>query len=527
MIKFSELKESSQNVKYNLIKFLEKQDNKILVEVILNLYNNNKKMDKSDDSSLKLSENYLNTNSELISKNKSKIIDSFDLDFFVNMCKTIKSKMRDSNNNLNALSNENDNNDNKLDNENENEVKSKIFNDNNEHIECKEVIHAEKTDLEIKKEKISNIDFSKTKNVAFSFLYFGKNYDGMVMQNSSKNTIEETILNCFIKVKLIKDIESCKFSRCGRTDKGVNSFFNVFNLEVRDIEFDYLKVINRLLPIDIKLIGFSNVDYGFDSRFNCIFREYKYFFMRKNLNIEKMKEGAKKLLGEHNFFNFCKIDRSKILDDGTININFNRKIYEIEIVEYKAENTFFDIFYLYVKGSAFLWHQIRCIMAVLFLIGEEKEEVNIIDNLLQENNYHFNYSIASEETLILSNCQFEGVNFDINSNIKLVNPKVNDSVSTTFFIFSQLCELYEKAILDCTLKKFMLEEYSKLIIENNNDLSIKKSEIDINTALEIYKIDFPDIKVPNKYTQLLKRKRDNKMVYKVISESKNEAVLED
>lgn len=35
-----------------------------------------------------------------------------------------------------------------------------------------------------------------------------------------------------------------------------------------------------------------------------------------------------------------------------------------------------------IKGKAFLWHQIRCIMGVLILIGQDKEEPNVIDELL-------------------------------------------------------------------------------------------------------------------------------------------------
>lgn len=35
-----------------------------------------------------------------------------------------------------------------------------------------------------------------------------------------------------------------------------------------------------------------------------------------------------------------------------------------------------------IKANAFLWHQIRCIMGILLLIGLEREDVSIIDELL-------------------------------------------------------------------------------------------------------------------------------------------------
>lgn len=40
------------------------------------------------------------------------------------------------------------------------------------------------------------------------------------------------------------------------------------------------------------------------------------------------------------------------------------------------------MFELTIKGQAFLWHQIRCIIAVLFLIGENKEQPDVIKELL-------------------------------------------------------------------------------------------------------------------------------------------------
>lgn len=35
-----------------------------------------------------------------------------------------------------------------------------------------------------------------------------------------------------------------------------------------------------------------------------------------------------------------------------------------------------------ITGSGFLWHQIRCIMGVLFLIGQEKEQPDVVLELL-------------------------------------------------------------------------------------------------------------------------------------------------
>ena len=40
------------------------------------------------------------------------------------------------------------------------------------------------------------------------------------------------------------------------------------------------------------------------------------------------------------------------------------------------------MYYFLIEGNAFLWHQIRCIMGVLFLIGQRKESPEVISDLL-------------------------------------------------------------------------------------------------------------------------------------------------
>lgn len=40
------------------------------------------------------------------------------------------------------------------------------------------------------------------------------------------------------------------------------------------------------------------------------------------------------------------------------------------------------MYMLEIRANAFLWHQIRCIMAVLLLIGEGKEQAEVISELL-------------------------------------------------------------------------------------------------------------------------------------------------
>jgi len=71
------------------------------------------------------------------------------------------------------------------------------------------------------------------------------------------------------------------------------------------------------------------------------------------------------------------------MDVGNAVIQFYRSIHsvEIEALDGKSDDSY-SMYRLILNGRAFLWHQIRCIVAVLFLVGDGKEEPSIIQELL-------------------------------------------------------------------------------------------------------------------------------------------------
>lgn len=142
-------------------------------------------------------------------------------------------------------------------------------------------------------------------------------------------------------------------------------------------------MINRLLPADIKAVAWMPLESGeFSSRFDCDARTYRYYFPRGSMNIENMKLAAGYLVGTHDFRNLCKMD----VANGVT--TFLREVMHVDIHQFSNDSLDnggdpgYDMFYFELTGSAFLWHQIRCIMAVLFLVGEGKEDVMVIPDLL-------------------------------------------------------------------------------------------------------------------------------------------------
>ena len=118
-------------------------------------------------------------------------------------------------------------------------------------------------------------------------------------------------------------------------------------------------------------------------------------------------------MGLHDFSNFCKKDESIKGQDVDEDLMFLRRIYSYKIVKVQdcPEDPTLNVHMAIIKGSAFLWHQVRCMMSVLFLIGKGQEEENVITKLYDTEKIKErpNYDIADGKNLILSDCGFEGI----------------------------------------------------------------------------------------------------------------------
>ncbi|CCH59874.1 hypothetical protein TBLA_0C00580 [Henningerozyma blattae CBS 6284] len=274
-----------------------------------------------------------------------------------------------------------------------------------------------------KQKRQKEFDFSKyhTRFIALKFAYLGWNYNGLAIQKdyTPLPTVEGTILEAMNKCKLVPSMspQDYNFSRCGRTDKGVSAMSQVISLNVRSNlsneeqlnplkdsdEIHYVDILNQVLPADIRISAVClRPPSGFNARFSCYKSSLQVFIRKKNLDIEKMKIAAKLYQGEHDFRNFCKLDGSKQIT------NYNRTIISADILPINGDFYCFDL-----VGSAFLWHQVRCMMAILFLIGQGLEEPSLINLMLdiEKTPRKPIYDMASDVPLILYDCKFPEMNW--------------------------------------------------------------------------------------------------------------------
>ncbi|CAG8956986.1 hypothetical protein HYFRA_00012465 [Hymenoscyphus fraxineus] len=214
-------------------------------------------------------------------------------------------------------------------------------------------------------------------------------------------------------------------------------------------EIPYCALLNHLLPPEIRILAWCPAPpIDFSARFSCRERRYKYFFTNPAfapvphnlegpgpdgkvnttkmkdgyLDIEAMREAAKMFEGTHDFRNFCKVDPGKQIT------NFERMIFHTEIKDendtnlkliYTASEDFSpgqeektgmtpSVWSFNLHGSAFLWHQVRCMVAVLFLVGQGLEKPSIVAELLdtKTNPRRPTYEMATDTPLVLWECIF-------------------------------------------------------------------------------------------------------------------------
>jgi len=217
-------------------------------------------------------------------------------------------------------------------------------------------------------------------------------------------------------------------------------------------ELPYIALLNKVLPPEIRILAWCpSTPPNFSARFSCKERVYKYFFTNpaflpqpttskttsatasgsaqatNDLNIDAMREAASYLIGLHDFRNFCKVDPTKQIT------NFVRRITNTSI-DFVSSSTHpsiisnldlihngvmepsthqpnphsLQLYTFTVRGSAFLWHQVRCMVAILFLIGQGFERPSLIKELLDvtTNPRKPQYEMANDKPLVLWDCTF-------------------------------------------------------------------------------------------------------------------------
>ncbi len=218
------------------------------------------------------------------------------------------------------------------------------------------------------------------RNIALIISYDGTNYCGFQRQNNG-NTIQGTIEDVLNNLTG----ENIIVSGCGRTDAGVHAleylltFKSACSIPVEKFPL----ATNSLLPDDIRVLRSFECDGDFDGRFSVEKKTYMYIIDNNEitspfasryswhykypLDIKKIKEAAKYLVGEHDFNSF-------MAAGGQVKSTV-RTIYSIDVEKNDG------IIRISVCGNGFLYNMVRIIVGTLVYAGGGKispEEVKLI-----------------------------------------------------------------------------------------------------------------------------------------------------
>lgn len=220
------------------------------------------------------------------------------------------------------------------------------------------------------------------KRIKLTVAYDGSNYCGWQVQ-PQKKTIQG-LLNLHLS-KLLQ--EEIKVIGASRTDSGVHARGNVavFDTNTKILPEKIAYALNAGLPKDIRIWESKEVAPDFHPRFAKTIKTYDYCIFNKKiadpmnrlysyfcyvpLDIEKMKEAAAYLVGEHDFRSFC-TENPQVTS--TV-----RRIYQIEIN--KSE----DLIRIRIKGNGFLYNMVRIIVGTLMDVGRGRTAGKEIIRILE------------------------------------------------------------------------------------------------------------------------------------------------
>ena len=214
--------------------------------------------------------------------------------------------------------------------------------------------------------------------------YAGTNFRGWQIQKKGK-TIQGLIQ---IKAsELLK--EKIILYGSGRTDSGVHAIEQSAHFECKnkiDQVYRFIKSINYFLNKQgITILKIKKKNDNFHARFSAKFRIYKYIIanrlgvpvlekdrswhIMKELDLELMKKGAKKLIGTRDFSTFrastCRA-KSPIKTMKLVKIKSSKNRIEIEF-----------------RSQSFLQQQVRSMVGCLKYLGEKKWSLKKFDSIMR------------------------------------------------------------------------------------------------------------------------------------------------
>ena len=212
--------------------------------------------------------------------------------------------------------------------------------------------------------------------------YDGTEYSGWQIQPEAP-----TIEMCLDKAIHELTGENVHVTGASRTDAGVHAYGNVavFDTESTIPGDRFTFALNRFLPDSIVIQDSWEVSVDFHPRHCNTRKTYEYRILNTavplpqkrnftwhvagSIDIEKMKEAAAYIVGEHDFKSFCCV---RTQAESTV-----RTIYSLEVLQEGSE------IIIRIKGNGFLYNMVRIITGTLIQVGKRRFKPEYVKQMLE------------------------------------------------------------------------------------------------------------------------------------------------
>nr|WP_296263281.1 tRNA pseudouridine(38-40) synthase TruA [uncultured Merdimonas sp.] len=244
------------------------------------------------------------------------------------------------------------------------------------------------------------------KRIKLTVAYDGTDYCGWQIQPNGI-TIEEVLNHAIHKLTG----EEIRVTGASRTDSGVHALGNiaVFDTSSSIPPERMSYALNQRLPKDIVVVNSEEVPLNWHPRYQEKIRKtYEYHiynspvpnplrrryasFVSFPLNVERMRQGAACLVGEHDFVSFCNV---RTQAESTV-----RKVESLEI-EKEGEEVVIRI-----TGNGFLYNMVRIIAGTLIRVGRGFYAPEKIQEILEAKRRTKDCVTAPPEGLVLKEIQY-------------------------------------------------------------------------------------------------------------------------
>ncbi|MFI9269265.1 tRNA pseudouridine(38-40) synthase TruA [Kitasatospora sp. NPDC052896] len=235
-----------------------------------------------------------------------------------------------------------------------------------------------------------------TVRIRLDLAYHGADFSGWARQ-PGRRTVQGEIEDALRIVT--RSEQGYDLTVAGRTDAGVHARGQVAHVDL-PVELWAAhgeKLLRRLagrLPGDVRVYRMTEAPAGFDARFAAIWRRYAYrvadhpggvdpllrghvLWHDRPLDIEKMNEAARLLLGEHDFAAYCKKREGATTIRTLLDLHWERVA-----ADHHTAGVAGPLAVATVRADAFCHNMVRALVGAMLLVGDGHRPVEFPGQVL-------------------------------------------------------------------------------------------------------------------------------------------------